>query len=188
MDFISWMQIELGVRFGKTLIVDEVDNGIEPALIPLLRKEFKSVGTRLAVQLGEKQVKIHNFQRNHVQVDFNEKFRLFLCTRNEHCHLPEHARGALAEINFSITRSGLASQLLGLAIQMEKPELEQSSAQLSSQVESLKMQLDQMEQVLLEELAVSTGSLLENTTLLESLNQSKEKAEKVADVRKMFKM
>ena len=55
------LQIELGVRFGKTLIVDEVDNGIEPALIPLLRKEFKSVGTRLAVQLGEKQAKIKKF-------------------------------------------------------------------------------------------------------------------------------
>lgn len=96
--------------------------------------------------------------------------------------MAEHARGALTEINFSITRSGFASQLLGLAIQLEKPELERNSGQLSSQMESLKMQLDQIEQTLLEELAVSTGSLLENTSLLESLNESKEKADKVSEV------
>ncbi|CAK5040231.1 unnamed protein product [Meloidogyne enterolobii] len=47
-------------------------------------------------------------------------------------------------------------------------------------MESLQVQLDQIEQVLLEELAKSEGSLLENNSLLESLNQSKEKAEKVA--------
>uniref|UniRef100_A0A914LNP4 Cytoplasmic dynein 2 heavy chain 1 n=1 Tax=Meloidogyne incognita TaxID=6306 RepID=A0A914LNP4_MELIC len=160
--------IELGVRFGKTLIVDELDNDIEPSLVPLLRREFKSIGTRLTVQLGEK------------QVDFNDKFRLFLCTRNENNRLGEHIRGSLTEVNFSVTRSGLASQLLGLAIQIEQPELERNSAQLSSQMESLQVQLDQIEQVLLEELAKSEGSLLENNSLLESLNQSKEKAEKVA--------
>jgi len=49
-------------------------------------------------------------------------------------------------------------------------------------MESLQVQLDQIEQVLLEELAKSEGSLLENNSLLESLNQSKEKAEKVAKV------
>uniref|UniRef100_A0A914NZL5 Dynein heavy chain ATP-binding dynein motor region domain-containing protein n=1 Tax=Meloidogyne incognita TaxID=6306 RepID=A0A914NZL5_MELIC len=88
---MSSPKIELGVRFGKTLIVDELDNDIEPSLVPLLRREFKSIGTRLTVQLGEK------------QVDFNDKFRLFLCTRNENNRLGEHIRGSLTEVNFSVT-------------------------------------------------------------------------------------
>uniref|UniRef100_A0A914HVR0 Cytoplasmic dynein 2 heavy chain 1 n=1 Tax=Globodera rostochiensis TaxID=31243 RepID=A0A914HVR0_GLORO len=161
-------QVELGVRFGKTLIIDEMDELVEPALVPLLRRDFHTIGARLAVQLGEK------------QVDFNDQFRLFLCTRNEHCHLASHVSSVVAEINFSITRSGLASQLLSLAIELEKPELEQSSAQLSSQMEGLKLEMDSLEQVLLEQLAVSGGSLLDNTSLLESLNESKEKADKVS--------
>ncbi|KAL3101915.1 hypothetical protein niasHS_003324 [Heterodera schachtii] len=161
-------KIELGVRFGKTLIIDEIDERIEPALVPLLRRDFHTIGARLAIQLGEK------------QVDFNDQFRLFLCSRNEHCHLASHVSAVVSEINFSITRSGLASQFLSLAIELEKPELEQSSAQLSSQMEALKLEMDNLEQVLLEQLAVSDGSLLDNTALLESLNESKEKADKVA--------
>uniref|UniRef100_A0A183BTS1 Cytoplasmic dynein 2 heavy chain 1 n=1 Tax=Globodera pallida TaxID=36090 RepID=A0A183BTS1_GLOPA len=150
-------QVELGVRFGKTLIIDEMDELVEPALVPLLRRDFHTIGARLAVQLGEKQATKHSLTIIYLLIS-----------------------SVVAEINFSITRSGLASQLLSLAIELEKPELEQSSAQLSSQMEGLKLEMDSLEQVLLEQLAVSGGSLLDNTSLLESLNESKEKADKVA--------
>ena len=35
--------LELAVRFGKTLIIREMDN-IEPVLYPLLRKDLVSLG------------------------------------------------------------------------------------------------------------------------------------------------
>ncbi|KAL3121826.1 hypothetical protein niasHT_002054 [Heterodera trifolii] len=70
-------------------------------------------------------------------------------------------------------------QFLLLPIEMEKPELEQSSAQLSSQMEALKLEMANLEQVLPEQLAVSYGSLLDKTALLESLNESKEKVARV---------
>ena len=55
--------LELAVRFGKTLIIQEVD-GVEPILYPVLRKDFTSQGPRFVVQIGEK------------GVDYNENFRL----------------------------------------------------------------------------------------------------------------
>lgn len=57
-------------------------------------------------------------------------------------------------------------------------ELEEQSIQLASEAERLNLQLTEIEQVLLNQLATSEGSLLENTQLLDSLNQSKENAEK----------
>ena len=47
-------------------------------------------------------------------VDFNERFQLFLVTRNAEIDLPPDARAIVSVINFSITRSGLEGQLLGV--------------------------------------------------------------------------
>ncbi|KAI6195343.1 Cytoplasmic dynein 2 heavy chain 1 [Aphelenchoides besseyi] len=162
-DFLT--QIELGVRFGKCVILDDVYE-IEPALVPLLRKEFFSQGPRQVCQIGEK------------QVDVNDNFRFFICTRNEQIRLPGYVRNGVVEVNFSTTLAGLSSQILSLALNTAHPELEQKSVQLSSETELLNLQLAEIEQVLLNELATSEGSLLDNTQLIDSLNQSKESAER----------
>lgn len=95
-DFLT--QVELGVRFGKVVLVDEV-YALEPALAPLLRKAFLSQGPRRVCQLGDKQVEVA------------DSFRLFLCTRSEQVRLPGFVRNAVALVNFSTTLAGLSSQV-----------------------------------------------------------------------------
>nr|CRZ22352.1 BMA-CHE-3 [Brugia malayi] len=126
-------KVELAVRFGKLLLIDDV-NKIEPTLMNILRKDFSSQASKAAVTL----------------------------------------------ICFSITQTGLASQMLGLAIQIEKPALETRLNELTGDVEQMKIKLDDIEQSLLQTLASSEGSLLDNTDLLDSLNKSKENAETIA--------
>ncbi len=60
--------------------------------------------------------------------------RLYLVTRNPEPYLPPDARSLIAATNFTVTRSGLESQLLGLTIQREQPELEAQKSQLLKQV------------------------------------------------------
>lgn len=105
-------QIELGVRFGKTLVVDDLYD-VEPAMVQLLRKEFstqgnvkwsvfgyqKNLGPRQVCQIGDK------------QIDVNEQFQLYLCTRNEQIRLQGHVKAAVTEVNFSTTLAGLSSQV-----------------------------------------------------------------------------
>ena len=55
--------LELGIRFGKTVVIKEVDK-IDQVYFPLLKKDFKKVGPRMVVQLGEK------------IVDWNDNFKL----------------------------------------------------------------------------------------------------------------
>ncbi|XP_038123892.1 cytoplasmic dynein 2 heavy chain 1 [Cyprinodon tularosa] len=152
--------VELAVRFGKTLIIQEMD-GVEPVLYPLLRKDLIAQGPRYVVQIGDK------------VIDYNEDFRLFLATRNPSPFIPPDAASVVTEVNFTTTRAGLRGQLLALTIQHEKPELETEKTRLLQQEEDKKIQLAQLEESLLETLATAQGNILENRELIDSLNQTK---------------
>ena len=155
--------LELAVRFGKILIIQEIDY-VDSVLFPLLRKDIIVQGPRSSIQLGEK------------MIDYNANFVLYLTTRNPTIEIPPNAQALVSVINYSVTISGLEGQLLSIIINHEKPELEKKKTELLHNEESLKVQLSDLEKTLLEELASSQGNILENKTLIESLNQTKSKS------------
>ncbi|XP_052360063.1 cytoplasmic dynein 2 heavy chain 1 isoform X2 [Oncorhynchus keta] len=160
--------LELAVRFGKTLIIQEMD-GVEPVLYPLLRRDLITQGPRYVVQIGDK------------VIDYNEEFRLFLATRNPSPFIPPDAASVVTEVNFTTTRAGLRGQLLALTIQQEKPELETQKTRLLQQEEDKKIQLATLEESLLETLATAQGNILENKELIDSLNQTKSSSALIQD-------
>ena len=160
--------LELGVRFGKTLVLQEVDR-VEPVLVPLLRRDLARQGPRWVVQVGDK------------LIDYNESFRMFLTTRNPHPDLPPDVSSLVSLVNFSVTAGGLEEQLLGLTIRHEQPELEARKTALLAAEDELKIELEGMEQKLLLELSASEGNILENKKLIDSLNELKTNAQKITD-------
>lgn len=156
-------ELELAVRFGRTLVVQEVD-AIDAIFFTVLRKDLIRQGPRLVIAVGEK------------IIDYNEDFQLYLVTRNPAPQLAPDARALVAMVNFSITKSGLEEQLLSLTIANEQPELEQRKSQVLRQEEELKMQVADIERKLLEELASSTGNILENVELITNLDEAKAKS------------
>ena len=56
------LMLELAVRFGKTLVLQDVQS-IDPILFPILRRDLAGQGLYKGVQIGEK------------MVDFNPSFR-----------------------------------------------------------------------------------------------------------------
>jgi dynein heavy chain 2, cytosolic len=161
-------QVELAVRFGKTLLILEVD-GVEAMLYPLCRKDLRHQGPRNVVSVGEK------------TIDYNENFRLYLVTRNPQPDIPPDAAALVTQVNFSVTRSGLEGQLLGLAIQHEQPELEKQKGEMLKREEDFKVQIAGLERDLLQALATADGNLLENAPLIESLSKTKEKAAEIEE-------
>ncbi|KAJ3146349.1 Cytoplasmic dynein 2 heavy chain 1 [Geranomyces michiganensis] len=159
--------VELAVRFGKTLIIQEVTS-IEPFLYPIVRKELQRQGPRSVLQLGEK------------TVDYNEDFRLYLVTSRSSFTIPSDAQGYVQGVNFTVTRAGLAGQLLGVTLKHEQPELELEKVKLLKREDELKIQLSQLEESLLGELANSSGNILENNTLIASLNETRDKSSTIA--------
>ncbi|CAH8544142.1 unnamed protein product [Heterobilharzia americana] len=157
--------LELAVRFGKCLIIQEVDE-IEPILMPLLSKDLILQGSRNSVMLGEK------------LVDYHQDFRMYLCTRETPrtpgTVQPINATSLVTIVNFITTRAGLIDQLLEITLQNERPELENRRQQLVRDEENMKIELAQLENDLLEELANAHGNILENKELLTSLNKTKQ--------------
>lgn len=166
--------VELSVRFGKTLIIQEMD-GVMPMLYPLLRRDLVRQGPRNVIKVGDK------------FVDFNDNFRLYLVTRDPSPDIPSPASSIITEVNFTVTRSGLEGQLLGITLNHEKPELEQQKSKLLAEEDSLKIKLADLEKALLEELAASEGNILENKALIESLDQTKTESTKIAESLKTSK-
>ncbi|VDN37283.1 unnamed protein product [Dibothriocephalus latus] len=134
-------RLELAVRFGKILIVQEVDQ-IEAILFPLLKADLSLQGPRATVKIGEK------------SVDYNEEFRLFMTTRQPLSSggtvLPVCATSLVAVVNFQTTRAGLVGQLLEISLQHERAELEARRQELLKGEEDKKMELAQLEDNLLE--------------------------------------
>jgi dynein heavy chain 2 len=155
--------LEMAVRFGKMLIVQEISE-IPPFMIPLLRRVKKRNGSRYTVEIGDK------------CIDYSDGFKLILCTQNSDFAVPKSMSGFINCINFTVTKSGLIGQLLGITIKHKKPELEEQKVELLKQEETLKLQLAELEQKLLQALANAEGNILEDQTLLESLNETKEKS------------
>ena len=85
--------LELAVRFGKTLVVEEAES-IEPFIHPLLTGDMQGQGSGSTVRIGDR------------LVDYNKDFRLMLVSRSPQPKLAVDAAALLMIVNFSITRSG----------------------------------------------------------------------------------
>ena len=86
--------LELAIRFGKVLVIQEVD-GIESLLFPVLRKDLNQQGPRQVVQIGDK------------AVDYNPAFQLYLTTRDNFVDIPPNSQPLVTNVNFTVTKSGL---------------------------------------------------------------------------------
>ena len=76
-------------------------------------------------------------------------------------------------------QGGLEQQLLGRAVQLERPELEEQKQKLIEECNANQRTLKGLEDDLLYRLANSTGNLLDDTSLVEVLQLSKETAVEV---------
>eukprot|EP01084_Bolivina_argentea_P181655 313708_1 len=159
-------QLELSIRFGKTIIVTDIDS-INPCLYPLLRKNIIKQGARQVININNK------------YIDYNFTFKLYLITRNSNFYLSSRCKPLLTEINFCITKSGLESQLLSITLKSKQPELENKKLKLLHEEEIYKLQLDKLEKELLAQLSMSSGNILENESLIKSLNNTKIQSENI---------
>lgn len=141
--------LELAIRFGKILIINDVET-IPNILLPILRNEFIHQGERKLVFLGNK------------LVDYHHDFSLYLSSRNASLTIPADSYAVLSIVNFITTKTGLTEQLLSAAIHQEYPQLQAQKSELLQKQEDLQEQQYTLQNRLLEELANATGDILQN--------------------------
>lgn len=161
----DWFKVlELGLRFGRTVIIDDFSK-INLALLSILRHEiYGDIDTRNWLYVGDK------------RIEYNQNFKLFLVTQ----YLDnEIAKNALFNvINLSPSESSMTENLLSIIIDCRKPELENEKLQLEKTQRELQTSLKDLEAQLLQKLTSSSGNLLNDTELIKSLKTIKVSAKK----------
>lgn len=154
--------LENAIRFGKPVLIENVGEELPPSLEPVLLKEtFKQGGSEM-IKLGDSVVPYH------------PDFRLYITTKLRNPHYSPETCVKVTLLNFLITPDGLEDQLLGIVVAKERPDLEEMKNQLVISNARMKKDLKSIEDEILRLLSESSGDILDDETLINTLAKAKE--------------
>ncbi|CBY08725.1 unnamed protein product [Oikopleura dioica] len=158
--------VELALRFGKTLMIENITR-LSSFLVEVLKANVHTIGTRPSIKISDK------------VIDINPNFKLLLASKTlSYADLPSLS-GLANPVIFSMTRKGLEHQLLSVALLAEQPELEEKMTTLVKKEEELRLKIIKIENDLLDTLIKSEGNILDNDKLINSLQSSKKSAKEI---------
>ncbi|CAM9165880.1 unnamed protein product [Chrysoparadoxa australica] len=153
--------LENCIRIGKPLLIEDITEQIEPALEPVLQKATFKQGNRLLIRIGDS------------DVDYNKDFKMYMTTKMPNPHYLPEVCIKVNVINFTVTMDGLEDQLLGQVVAKERPDIEKRKRQLLMRMADDKKQLQDLEAKILELLSKSSGNILDDEVLINTLADSK---------------
>jgi len=106
------------MSLGKPLLIENIEEEIDPLLDPILDKAFVKKGKNYTITLSDK------------EIDYSENFKLFITTRLANPHFTPELSAKVTVIDFTVTLLGLEDQLLGRVVAQEKPELQEQRKKL----------------------------------------------------------
>ena len=160
--------LENAVQFGKPVLLENIEEDLDPALEPILLKQTFKQGGSLMIKLGDSVVPYHP--------DF--RFRITTKLRNPHYRPEVCVKVTL--LNFTITPDGLEDQLLGLVVEKERPDLAKAKNQLVISNAKMKKELYELESKILFLLSNSEGNILDDENLINTLAQSKKTSQEIS--------
>lgn len=162
-------RMENAIQFGDPVLIQDVQEEIDPILEPVLSKSFIKKGNSLAIKLGDK------------EVDYSPDFKLYLTSKLNNPHYTPEVSTKVTIVNFAVKEQGLEAQLLNVVVQKERPDLDRQKNDLVKKVAAGKRTIAELEDQLLDLLSNATGSLLDNIELINTLNDSKVTSDEVTE-------
>jgi dynein heavy chain len=157
------------IRIGQPLLLEDVGEFLDPALEPVLSRAVFKQGGRTLIHLGDS------------DVDYDPGFRLYMTTKLPNPHYLPEVCIKVTVINFTVTMSGLTDQLLGAAVRKERPDVEKKKGDLVVSMAKDKRQLKDLEEKILRLLRESSGNILDDSALIDTLAESKQLSKVIAD-------
>ncbi|XP_039605580.1 dynein heavy chain 2, axonemal [Polypterus senegalus] len=161
--------LENAIQFGSPVLLQNVQEELDPSLAPVLNKSVTKIGGRLLIRLGDK------------EVEYSPEFRFYITTKLSNPHYTPEISTKTTIVNFAVKEQGLEAQLLGIVVRRERPELEEQKDSLVINIASGKKKLQELEDEILRLLNEATGSLLDDVQLVNTLQTSKVTATEVAE-------
>ena len=106
-------------------------------------------------------------------------FKFFMTTKLPNPHYAPEVCVKASIVNFAITFSGLEDQLLGVVVVEEMPEMEEKKNSLVISNAKMRKELQELEDQILFMLSNSTGNILDDHKLIETLATSKVKSSEI---------
>jgi len=160
--------LESALRFGNPLLVQDVEN-YDPILNPVLNRELRRTGGRVLITLGDQ------------DIDLSPSFTIILSTRDPSVEFPPDICSRVTFVNFTVTRSSLQSQCLNSVLKAERPDIDEKRSDLLKLQGEYHLRLRQLEKSLLQALNDAKGKILDDDSVITSLETLKMEA---ADISK----
>jgi dynein heavy chain len=168
-----------GIRFGRAVLLENIGENLDAALEPLLQKQIFKQGGSDVIKMGEDIIPYH------------PDFRFYMTTKMRNPHYQPEVSVKVSLLNFFVTLDGLEDQLLGTVVMQERSDLAELKNQLVVSNARMKKELKEIEDKILYLLSNSTGNILDDEVLINTLAQSKitsnEITAKVAEAEKTEK-
>ncbi|XP_034502705.1 dynein heavy chain 2, axonemal isoform X3 [Ailuropoda melanoleuca] len=161
--------LEKAIQFGYPVLLQNVQEYLDPSLNPVLNKSVARIGGRLLMRIGDK------------EVEYNTNFRFYITTKLSNPHYSPETSAKTTIVNFAVKEQGLEAQLLGIVVRKERPELEEQKDSLVINIAAGKRKLKELEDEILRLLNEATGSLLDDVQLVNTLRTSKVTASEVTE-------
>ena len=160
--------LENGVRFGRWVLLENIMESLDASLEPLLlQQKFKQGGTEM-IKIGDS------------VIPWNDSFFFYITTKLPNPHYAPEVCVKVSLINFAITFTGLEDQLLGVVVVEEMPEMEEKKNSLVVSNARMRKELQELEDQILYMLSNSTGNILDDHKLIETLANSKVKSAEIS--------
>eukprot|EP00798_Chlamydomonas_sp_ICE-L_P022533 gene22533-29660_t len=153
--------LENGVRFGRAVLLENIAESLDAALEPLLLKQTFKQGGSEVIKIGDNIIPYH------------PDFRFYMTTKMRNPHYAPEVSVKVSLLNFFVTSEGLEEQLLGTVVTQERPDLANLKGQLVVSNAQMKKELKEIEDKILFMLSNSTGNILDDEELINTLSQSK---------------
>lgn len=158
--------LESALRFGNPLLIQDVEH-LDPILNAVLNKEIRRTGGRVLIRLGNQ------------DIDFSPAFTMFLATRDPSVEFSPDICSRVTFVNFTMTRSSLQSQSLDQVLKVERPDTERKRTDLMKVQGEFRVRLRTLEKLLLQALNESTGNILDDDKVIDTLETLKREAAEI---------
>eukprot|EP00966_Prymnesium_polylepis_P147820 3414806-Prymnesium_polylepis.1 len=158
--------LEGSIRVGIPVLLENVQEQLDPSLDPILLKQTFKVQGRTLIRLGD------------TDVDYSDEFKFYITSTMANPHYAPEVCIKITVVNFTVTFDGLEDQLLAEVAAIERPDLEAKKESLVVSIAEGRKTIQKLEDDILRMLAESSGNILDDELLINTLDQSKKTSAK----------